>query len=153
MKKGVVVLSVFLLGLSLLAFPVTAQDGDDDDGGDDDEERKERYICSLLLLAAGFSVLGLYWYLEKHKVTLPFIHGLGRSDPKSNGQLRKLLSVDKPDRAALSELLTAAGSIDYALETARRYAQSAIARLETLPPSDAHDTLQRMAGLIVDRDQ
>ena len=91
--------------------------------------------------------------LEKHKVTLPFIHGLGRSDSKANGQLRKLLSGDKPDRAALRELLTAAGSIDYALETARHYAQSAIACLKTLPASDARDTLQRIANLIIDRDQ
>jgi len=91
--------------------------------------------------------------LEKHKITLPLIHGLCRPDPSANGQLRQLLTADEADRAALREVLTASGSIDYALETARRYVESAIARLEILPSSDARDTLQRMAGLIVDREQ
>ena len=53
----------------------------------------------------------------------------------------------------MRDLLTATGSIVFARETARRYIQSAIRLLDILPVSESHDSLQRLASMIIDRDQ
>jgi len=91
--------------------------------------------------------------LEKQKMTLPLIHGLNGASKGSNGRLRQIVTADHPDRNELCELLTSAGSIDYALETARQYVDTANTHLEALEASYACDTLQRMANLAVDREQ
>lgn len=91
--------------------------------------------------------------LEKRKLTLPIIHGLARADAATAHRLRELVQSPSPDRAALRALLDATESLPYARVVARNYVQSAIDQLAVLPPSDAKDTLHRMAMMIIEREQ
>jgi octaprenyl-diphosphate synthase len=91
--------------------------------------------------------------LEKHKLTLPLIHCFASSQSEDRLQLRTLLEAERQDRSAMRDLLVQTGSITFARHTAQRYIESATALLNTLPPSDARDALQRLAGLLVDREQ
>lgn len=91
--------------------------------------------------------------LDKHKLTLPVIHGLSAASPDGRRHLRQLLSASQPDRLALRTALEATGSIAHAMQAARQYVESAIGFLDPLPPSESRDTLQRMANLILEREQ
>ncbi len=90
--------------------------------------------------------------LEMDELTLPVIHCLSRT----NGEVRRRLTAcldngGKLDRGEVREVLTASESLTFAFEAARRYSEGAAARLEVLPPSEARETLARLARMIVDR--
>jgi len=91
--------------------------------------------------------------LEKKKFTLPVIHCLSEADEQLRDRLCDRLSRAPYDRDEIRELLKATGSIDYSLEIAGRYIDSAIECLSGLPVSEARDTLGRMASLILEREQ
>jgi len=91
--------------------------------------------------------------LEKHKLTLPLIHCFTSAQSEERLQLRTLLDAEQQDRSAMHDLLIRTGSISFTRHTAQCYIASATALLSVLPPSDARDALQRLAGLIIDREQ
>ena len=91
--------------------------------------------------------------LDQHKLTLPLIHCLGEADRDDRAELQALLAAPAPDHDRLNALLGATDSIDYALETARRHVDSAVACLADLPASDARDALVRLAQMILEREQ
>jgi octaprenyl-diphosphate synthase len=91
--------------------------------------------------------------LDKHKLTLPVIHCLQTADRGTARRVREHLAANRPDRRQLREWLESTGSIRYALVSARRYVDAAVARLDDLPPTDARDTLIRMARMIIEREQ
>lgn len=91
--------------------------------------------------------------LDKHKLTLPIIHGLHEADPRRRAELLDVITDCPPDRGRLHALLEASDSLSYALTAARRYVDSAVSCLSELPPSDARDALTRMARMILDREQ
>ncbi|GMV98455.1 MAG: polyprenyl synthetase family protein [Phycisphaerae bacterium] len=91
--------------------------------------------------------------LDKHKLTLPVIHGLRTAAPAARQRLRDYLAEEHPLRERLAELLEPTDSIGYALESARAYVESAVEALRVLPPSDARESLTRMARLILEREQ
>ncbi len=91
--------------------------------------------------------------LEKNKLTLPVIHCFRQAGPDLRRQLRRLLADYDHGRTRLRQLLECTDSTSYALTAARRYVDAAVARIEQLPPSEACDTLVRMAQLIIDRQQ
>jgi len=92
--------------------------------------------------------------LDERKLTLPVIHALAQAGPGSSWsrRLKAFLASPHPDRLELAELLGESGSIAFAMSTATRCVQSAIGRLDALPPTDARSTLVRLAGLILSRD-
>ena len=91
--------------------------------------------------------------LEKSKLTLPVIHCLTRANDDLRKELNLLLAGSNPDRTRLRHLLETTDSITYSLDAARGYVESAVGRLDNLPPSQARQNLVRLARLIVSREQ
>lgn len=91
--------------------------------------------------------------LEKHKLTLPVIHCLQQASPEMRRKLCAHLAAPRPDRKLLSGYLQSTNSIDFSLHAARGHVESAIKMLDHLPASDARDSLQQMARMILEREQ
>jgi len=91
--------------------------------------------------------------LDKHKLTLPVIHALAHSDAPARRELGKVLKNGVFDRDKVRRLLEPTDSVNYTLQIAGEYIASATASLSSLPPTDARDTLIRMALMIIDRDK
>lgn len=91
--------------------------------------------------------------LDKQKLTLPIIHGLRNSPAATVRRLRALTAEPTNHRRELREALEGLGSIQYALDTAGRYVHSAIDSLSRMTESDTRHLLQRMAGMILEREQ
>ena len=90
--------------------------------------------------------------LEKAKATLPLIHLLRSASPEERTQILELLEGDAPSRRAdLQPWLARYGSIEYAQEQARAYAQAALQELEDLPPSPSLTVLRMLAEFVVSR--
>ena len=75
--------------------------------------------------------------LKEGKITLPFIHVLGRATPAEQEQLHSLLKESDVHRLAhyLLPLLEKYGSLAYAQQQAQRYTRAAQKNLEAFPPS------------------
>jgi len=94
--------------------------------------------------------LGRDWALGK--LTLPTIHALSVADETTAVALREALDGTTRRGAALPRSrLEETGSIDYAVSTARGFVSEALNRLDTLPPSDARQSLVALAEFIVQR--
>jgi octaprenyl-diphosphate synthase len=91
--------------------------------------------------------------LEKSKLTLPVIHCLTRAHDDLRKELHLLLASRNPDRSRLRNLLETTDSLTYSLDAARDYVDSAVGRLEELPPSQTRQSLARLARLIISREQ
>jgi octaprenyl-diphosphate synthase len=91
--------------------------------------------------------------LEKRKLTLPVIHCLQHGPEDTRAELSRLLQDGATDRTALREVLSDAGSLRFASQTARDYVASAVAQLEVLASSEARNALRQLALLILDREQ
>ena len=90
--------------------------------------------------------------LAEGKPTLPLIVAIARSAPDQARRLRDAVSAG--GRESLGDVLAAieaTGAIDASRESARRYADSARARLAGLPPSPAREALAVLAGYAIDR--
>lgn len=90
--------------------------------------------------------------LEKHKLTLPVIHCLSEAPPELERGLRTCLASPHPRREELARYLQATDSVGYSLRAARSHVDTAIAALYLLPPSEARDSLERMARMILERE-
>jgi len=90
--------------------------------------------------------------LEKHKLTLPVIHCLREAPAELQRSLRAHLAAPRPQRQELARYLQATDSIGYALRAARGHVQTAVAALAVLPLSDARETLECMAQMILERE-
>lgn len=91
--------------------------------------------------------------LEKRKLTLPVIHCLQHGPEGTRARLSRLLQDGTTDRTALRELLSDAGSLRFASQTARDCVASAVAQLDVLAHSEARNALRQLALLILDREQ
>lgn len=92
--------------------------------------------------------------LEKRKATLPVIHLLASA--ASDDRAAVLTILNRPDNHRVADLLpwlARYGSLDYARDMAQRYAEAAVAQLQTLAPSVERDVLGRMARFVVERDR
>jgi octaprenyl-diphosphate synthase len=90
--------------------------------------------------------------LEQQKPTLPIIHALESHSPTKRDELLSLLSNDiAPSRQALLPWLAEYDSIEYAYETAKRFAASALEHLMCLEGSEATNTLRLISGFVVER--
>ncbi len=90
--------------------------------------------------------------LEQQKPTLPIIHALESHSPEKRDELLSLLGGDTaPNRASLLPWLAEFDSIEYAYETAKQFAASALENLACLEESDATNTLRLITGFVVER--
>lgn len=90
--------------------------------------------------------------LAMGKLTLPTIHLLREAGEAVGNAIRSAICGDRSIEAhKLVGWLQDAGSIEYAMESARSYVSTALANLDTLPPSDAKSSLTAMAEFVVQR--
>lgn len=90
--------------------------------------------------------------LEEQKLTLPVIHALSQAGPTVQARVQQIFESGQPDRVRLAGILAEAGSIQLALTTASKYVESAVARLDSLAPSEARSTLAGLARSILNRE-
>ncbi len=91
--------------------------------------------------------------LAEGKATLPLIHALTRVD--ADTRARVAAAIEQGDTGALPEIvdaIRASGSLDYSQQIARRYADEAIAALDTLPESPQLAALRGLAVYSVERE-
>ena len=86
------------------------------------------------------------------KLTLPTLHCLTATDGPTASAIRSVITGSRPPQpAAVRSWLNATGSIDYAVSVARTWVADAIRRLDSLPNSDARQSLTALAEFILDR--
>jgi octaprenyl-diphosphate synthase len=91
--------------------------------------------------------------LAEGKATLPLIHALTRVDAATRA--RMATAIEQGDTEALPEIvdaIRASGSLEYSQRIARRYADEAIAALDTLPESPQLAALRGLAVYSVERE-
>ncbi len=89
---------------------------------------------------------------EKQKLTLPLIHLLQTSPPEKAAKARELIdNPSKENRAALIEMVRSSDAVEYAITTARDFADQAIAHLNVVPESPARQILAEMAEFACQR--
>jgi len=91
--------------------------------------------------------------LAEGKATLPLIHALTRVDAATRA--RMATAIEQGDTGALPEIvdaIRASGSLEYSQRIARRYADEAIAALDTLPESPQLAALRGLAVYSVERE-
>ncbi len=86
--------------------------------------------------------------LREHKVTLPLIAALRTISPAAREHVEELFATDEPDDgqiAAVVEIVTEAGGLEYARRRGEEYLSEAKAALDGLPDTPArralHDTM------------
>jgi octaprenyl-diphosphate synthase len=92
--------------------------------------------------------------LRERKVTLPLVEALARASDAERREIRAFFTrVDPSDDeiARIVEIVVARGGLEYASETASRYAQSARDALLDVPDGAAAEALLDAVGYAVDR--
>lgn len=93
--------------------------------------------------------------LREHKITLPLIEVLDRSDDKRRAELLGLLGRCHEDEGAVDALQAAvdeAGGTALAAETMKRYLERAMHHLSKYPASDARAALLDLCRYVAERD-
>lgn len=92
--------------------------------------------------------------LEKRKATLPVIHLLATATADDRATIEAILT--RPDNHRVADLLpwlVRYGSLDYARQTAQRFAENAVKELAKISPTRERDVLVAMARFVVSRDR
>lgn len=92
--------------------------------------------------------------LREHKVTLPLLAVLPELNAGERDCVEQLFREPDPDEETVAEvirLVRARGGLDYAKETALRYARSAAEALEGLPAGSATDALRDSITYAIER--
>ena len=93
--------------------------------------------------------------LRDGKATLAVIHALERGTGAERECIRTVLAdrgFDRVSHATILEILKGHGSIAYAMDAARAYAEAARQSITELPRSAAHRALLWVPGFVVDRE-
>lgn len=91
--------------------------------------------------------------LAEGKATLPMIRALAVTRGADHALLRQtLIDGDVARLADVVAVIKACGALDYARQSAQRYAEHACAALASMPASPARDALAAVARYSVDRD-
>lgn len=89
---------------------------------------------------------------EKQKLTLPLIHLLETAAAPVAAKARELIeNPSLTNRAALLDLVRESDAVEFAVNTARDFANDAIARLDVVPDSPARQVLIEMADFAASR--
>jgi octaprenyl-diphosphate synthase len=94
--------------------------------------------------------------LKEGKRTLPLIATVERAGPADRDRIQTLLkrAVLEPDEIEeIRRLVAKHAGVEYALDRAHQYAQSAKAALQPFPDSEDKETLVLVADFVVDRDR
>ena len=94
--------------------------------------------------------------LKEGKRTLPLIATVERAGPSDRDRIQALLkrTVLEPDEIEeIRRLVVEHAGVEYALDRAHQYAQSAKAALRPFPDSEDKETLVLVADFVVDRDR
>ena len=94
--------------------------------------------------------------LREGKRTLPLIATLDRAEPAERERIQAVLKRARPEAADIEEirrLVVHYEGVEYALERAHAYAQTAKDDLKPFPDSDDKETLVLIADFVVDRDR
>jgi octaprenyl-diphosphate synthase len=90
--------------------------------------------------------------VDKGKMTLPLIHFIRTAPVEHRVLLRSLLTGNDPDKAEqIRNLIIPSRSIAFAHDRARQLVEKARSAIKVLPKSDARQTLDVMADLVVNR--
>jgi len=92
--------------------------------------------------------------LREHKVTLPLIAALPRLTDAGRRDVTQLMRTELPEAeqvARVIELVTEAGGLEYARDRAQRFAETADAELDRLPPSAARESLRASITYVLER--
>ena len=90
--------------------------------------------------------------LNEGKPTLPLIYAMRKGSPAQAQTVRHAIERGgREDFAAVLEVITDTGALDYAREQARREAAAACAAIEHLPSSKYRDSLLQLADFAVNR--
>src|SRR5690606_24251540 len=92
--------------------------------------------------------------LREHKVTLPLIAALPRLTDAGRRDVTQLMRTELPEAeqvARVVELVTEAGGLEYARDRAQRFAETADAELDRLPPSAARESLRASITYVLER--
>ncbi len=91
--------------------------------------------------------------LEEGKPTLPLIRAMQTAAPEKASVIREAIEQGGRDRIDdIMQIIRETDAIDYSMDLARQYAESASRRLETLPASAYRDALAELAHFSVNRD-
>ena len=94
--------------------------------------------------------------LKEGKRTLPLIATIERAGPADRDRIHTLLrqpALTLEEIEEIRRLVVKHAGVEYALERAHEYAQSAKAALRSFPSSDDKETLVLVADFVVDRDR
>ena len=94
--------------------------------------------------------------LREGKATLAVIHALERGTGADREAIRTVLAdgnFDRVKHASILEILKRHGSIAYAMDAARAYAEAARLSIAELPPNKAHSALLWVPGYVVERER
>lgn len=90
--------------------------------------------------------------LAQGKLTLPFVFALQTLQGSARAMIADALTGPAPaDAVAIAGVLKECGGLDYAVAEARARVESALARLEALPPGEAKNSLLSLTEFITDR--
>ncbi len=94
--------------------------------------------------------------LKEGKRTLPLIATIERAGPADRDRIQRLLKQPALSPEGIEEirrLVVKHAGVEYALERAHQYAQSAKSALRPFPDSEDKETLVLVADFVVDRDR
>jgi octaprenyl-diphosphate synthase len=92
--------------------------------------------------------------LRERKVTLPLVHALGRVSESEDREIRSFFTrIDPTDQeiARIVDIVVGHGGLEYAAETATRYADLALSALAEVPDGEAKAALGDAVRYAVDR--
>ncbi|NNF35625.1 MAG: polyprenyl synthetase family protein [Saprospiraceae bacterium] len=92
--------------------------------------------------------------IKEKKMTLPLIYSLQNTDKKTKKRIINGIKKNSTDNRFVKEVIDfvkSTGGIAYAEEKMQCYHQSALELLDTLPMSEAVDSLKQLAQYVIDR--
>lgn len=93
--------------------------------------------------------------LQERKITLPLSHLLDKASPRDHQAIKEILTaptITQANVAQVIQLMQRYQSLSYSLESARQFVRKAQATLQPLPSTRTRQTLELIAGFIVQRD-
>ena len=88
------------------------------------------------------------------KLTLPLIYTLNNTDKKTKRELIYIIKNENTRKNKIryiTDVVTAAGGIDYTVGKMNEYKKDALALLHTFPPSPVRDGFEDLVNFVTDR--
>lgn len=92
--------------------------------------------------------------IKEKKLTLPLIFTLNNTDKKTRKEIIYIIKNENTRKSKISyitEVVTAAGGIDYTIDKMNTYKQEALDILHSFPPSGIRDGFEDLVNFVTDR--